>query len=245
MSRHADCIDGIIRELVDAARVHTPVPLAVCAVGGYGRKSQFLCSDIDLLMVFGGPIGRPEERFVKALLHPLWDLRFQVGHHVREIADFDRLDTTNPEYLLSLMDLRPLAGDRDLIDRLEAVMKSSAPAWRPQILDALVALTDQRHSEFDDTLYQLEPDVKDGPGALRDVWATRMMLRLGGDRRRVAREVSPDRIERRRRISHAHPLGTACRHGAQHQRAELRAAGKGRRSTPLHRSRTCAGASKR
>ena len=55
-------------------------------------------------------------------------------------------------------------------------------------------LTDQRHSEFHDTLYQLEPDVKDGPGALRDVWATRMMLRLGGDRRRVARGPSPDRL---------------------------------------------------
>ncbi len=135
--------------------------------------------------MFGGPIGRPEERFVKALLHPLWDLRFEVGHHVRELADFDRLDTTNPEYLLSLMDVRPLAGDRDLIDRLEAIMKSSAPVWRPQILDALVTLTDQRHSEFHDTVYQLEPDVKDGPGGLRDVWATRMMLRLGGDRRRI------------------------------------------------------------
>ena len=194
LARHADCIDGIIRELVDAAHVHTQAPLAVCAVGGYGRKSQFLHSDIDLLMVFGAPIRRPEERFVKALLHPLWDLRFQVGHHVRELADFDRLDTTNPEYLLALMDLRPLAGDRELIDKLQGVMRSSAPAWRPQILDALVALTDQRHSEFHDTLYQLEPDVKDGPGALRDVWATRMMLRLGGDRRRVARGASPDRL---------------------------------------------------
>src|SRR5918996_383483 len=194
LARHAGCIDGIIRELVDSARGQTETPLAVCAVGGYGRKSQFLYSDIDLLVVFGGPIGRPEERFVKALLHPLWDLHFQVGHHVRELADFDRLDTTNPEYLLALMDLRPLAGDRELIDRLDAVMKSSAPVWRPQILDALVALTDQRHSEFHDTLYQLEPDVKDGPGALRDVWATRMMLRLGGDRRRVARGQSPDRL---------------------------------------------------
>ena len=194
LARHADCIDGIVRELVDNARSHTSTPLAVCAVGGYGRKSQFLYSDIDLLLVFGGPIGRPEERFVKALLHPLWDLRFQVGHHVRELADFDQLDTTNPEYLLALMDLRTLAGDRELIDRLDAVMKSSAPAWRPQILDALVSLTDQRHSEFHDTLYQLEPDVKDGPGALRDVWATRMMLRLGGDRRRIARGQSPDRL---------------------------------------------------
>ena len=194
LARHAGCIDGIIRELVDSARGQTSTPLAVCAVGGYGRRSQFLHSDIDLLVVFGGPIGRPEERFVKALLHPLWDLRFQVGHHVREIADFDRLDTGNPEYLLALMDLRSLAGDRPLVDRLESVMKSSAADWRPQILDALVSLTDQRHSEFYDTLYQLEPDVKDGPGALRDVWATRMMLRLGGDRRRAHRGPSPDRL---------------------------------------------------
>ena len=73
-------------------------------------------------------------------------------------------------------------------------MKSSAPAWRPQILEALVTLTDNATADFDDTLYQLEPDVKDGPGALRDVWATRMMLRLGGDRRRVARGPSPDRL---------------------------------------------------
>ena len=194
LARHAECIDGIIRELVDAARMQTQAPLAVFAVGGYGRKSQFLYSDIDLLIVFGGGIGRPEERFVKALLHPLWDLRFQVGHHVRELADFDHLDTSNPEYLLALMDLRPLAGDRALIDRIGAVMQSSEPVWRPQILDALVTLTDQRHSEFHDTLYQLEPDVKDGPGALRDVWATRMMLRLGGDRRGMPRGPSPDRL---------------------------------------------------
>jgi [protein-PII] uridylyltransferase len=194
LARHAECIDGIIRELVESARTHTQAALAVYAVGGYGRKSQFLHSDIDLLVLFGGPIGRPEERFVKSLLHPLWDLRFQVGHHVRELGDFDRLDTTNPEYLLALMDLRPLAGNRELTAKLADVMKSSAPVWRPQILDALVTLTDRRHSEFHDTLYQLEPDVKDGPGALRDVWATRMMLRLGGDRRRVARGPSPDRL---------------------------------------------------
>jgi [protein-PII] uridylyltransferase len=194
LARHAESIDAIVRELVERATAQTRTPLAVFAVGGYGRKSQFLHSDIDLLVVFGGPIGRPEERFVKALLHPLWDLRFQVGHHVREIADFDGPDTTNPEYLLALMDLRPLAGDRELAERLEATLSASTPAWRPQILDALVTLTDQRHGEFYDTLYQLEPDVKDGPGALRDVWATRMLLRLGGDRRGGVRGASPDRL---------------------------------------------------
>ena len=194
LARHAECIDGIIRELVDSATTHTRAPLAVCAVGGYGRKSQFLHSDIDLLVVFGTPIGRPEERFVKALLHPLWDLNLQVGHHVRELADFDSLDTTNPEYLLALMDFRPLAGDRDLIGRLDDVMRKLASEWRPQILSALVALTDARHGEFQDTLYQVEPDVKDGPGTLRDIWATKMLLRLGGNRRRVERGPSPDRL---------------------------------------------------
>ena len=194
LARHGECIDGIIRELVDNAATHTRAPLAVCAVGGYGRKSQFLHSDIDLLIVFGTPIGRPEERFVKALLHPLWDLNLQVGHHVRELADFDRLDTTNPEYLLALMDLRPLTGDRELIGRLHDAMRMSATEWRPQMLSALVTLTDARHSQFQDTLYQVEPDVKDGPGALRDVWASRMLLRLGGDRRKVERGPSPDRL---------------------------------------------------
>src|SRR5262245_38332940 len=67
LAGYAECIDGIVRELVESAQVHTQAPIAVCAVGGYGRKSQFLHSDIDLLLVFDGPIGRPEERFVKAL----------------------------------------------------------------------------------------------------------------------------------------------------------------------------------
>ena len=190
----SECIDGIVRVLVDNARAQTGAALAVGAVGGYGRRSQFLHSDVDLLVVFDRPIGRPEERFTKALLHPLWDLKFQVGHHVREIADFDRLDTSNPEYLLSLMDLRLLAGDQALLDRLGDVLQSSAPQWRPHILEALVTLTDQRHSEYHETVYQLEPDVKDGPGALRDVWATRMMLRLGGDRRHAPRQTSSDRL---------------------------------------------------
>jgi len=187
LARYSEGVDGIVRELVDAARAQTRTPIAVCALGGYGRRALSLHSDIDLLLLFGGPIGRPEERFVKALLHPLWDLRFTVGHHVRELADFDRLETDNPEFLLALMDLRQLAGDRDLADRFDAVLQASSGQWHPQILEALVLLTDQRHSQFHDTLYQLEPDVKEGPGALRDIWATRTILKLGGDRRHVPR----------------------------------------------------------
>jgi [protein-PII] uridylyltransferase len=194
LARYSDAVDEAVRDLVDAARTQTSTPIAVCALGGYGRRALSLHSDIDLLLLFGAPIGRPEERFVKALLHPLWDLRFTVGHHVRELADFDRLETDNPEFLLALTDLRPLAGDRELAGRFDAVLQGSSRQWHPQILEALVVLTDHRHSQFHDTLYQLEPDVKEGPGALRDIWATRTILKLGGDRRRVPRNEPADRL---------------------------------------------------
>jgi [protein-PII] uridylyltransferase len=194
LARFSDRVDGILRELVGAARAQTGTPIALCALGGYGRRALSLYSDIDLLLLFGGPIGRPEERFVKALLHPLWDLRFQVGHHVRELGDFDRLETDNPEFLLALMDVRHLAGDRQLFQRFHAVLQASSEHWHPQIFEALITLTDQRHNQFHDTVYQLEPDVKDGPGALRDIWATRTILKLGAERRRTARSPGPDRL---------------------------------------------------
>src|SRR5690606_22930582 len=100
----------------------------------------------------------------------------------------------NPEFLLALMDLRPIVGDAAVCDHLRGAVARLADERRAQILDALVALTDRRHGEFQDTPYQLEPDVKDGPGGLRDVWASRMLLRLGGERRRAPRPPSPDRL---------------------------------------------------
>jgi [protein-PII] uridylyltransferase len=195
LARLSDGVDEILRDLVGAASTRTKTPIAVCALGGYGRRALSLHSDIDLLLLVGGRIGRPEERFVKALLHPLWDLKLTVGHHVRELDDFDRLETDNPEFLLALMDVRQLAGDRALFDRFDAVLQTSSDHWHPHILDALILLTDQRHSEYNDTLYQLEPDVKDGPGTLRDIWATRTILKLAGEPRHAAAVSAPDRLQ--------------------------------------------------
>src|SRR6187397_2815490 len=134
LTRFSESVDGIVRDLVDSASSQTKTPLAVCALGGYGRRALSLQSDLDLLLLVGGPIGRPEERFVKALLHPLWDLNLAVGHHVRELDDFDRLETDNPEFLLALMDLRQLAGDRVLFDRFNDILQASSEHWHPQIL---------------------------------------------------------------------------------------------------------------
>ena len=68
-------MDAVVQMVVEAARAVTSTPVAVCALGGYGREALCLYSDIDLLIVFDGPIGATEERFVNAVLQPLWDLR--------------------------------------------------------------------------------------------------------------------------------------------------------------------------
>jgi [protein-PII] uridylyltransferase len=178
-SRYAARMDGVVQAVVESARALTATPLAVCALGGYGRQALCLNSDIDLLIVFGGAIGGPEERFVNAVLQPLWDLRLALGHHVRELAEFDEPDVTNPEFLLALLDLRPIAGDQKVFDPLALLARDAR--YLRSALDPLMALVSERHREFNDTLYQLEPDIKSAPGGLRDIVAVRHLRILRPD----------------------------------------------------------------
>lgn len=176
VSRYADRMDGLVQTVVDAARDCTQTPFAVCAVGGYGRRALCLHSDIDLLIVFDGAIAQPEERFVNAVLQPLWDLRLALGQHVRELSEFDAADTSNPEFLLCLLDLRVLAGDAALYERVAA--RVAEPPGPSVALQPLLALIEQRHQQFNNTHYQLEPDIKQAPGGLRDIAAIRHLRAL-------------------------------------------------------------------
>ena len=95
LGRYTDRVDVVLREVFVAAGGH-PQPVALVALGGYGRRDLCLHSDIDLLVLFDGPIGPAEERFLRAFLNPLWDLGVMVGHQVREIDDFRRSRPTTP-----------------------------------------------------------------------------------------------------------------------------------------------------
>ncbi len=176
VQRYADRMDGLVRTVVDVASDRTATPFVVCAVGGYGRRALCLHSDIDLLIVFDGPIAQAEERFVNALLQPLWDLRLALGQHVRELVEFDASDVSNPEFLLCLLDLRFLAGDPSLFERVAA--RVAEPPGPGVVLQPLLALIEQRHQQFNNTQYQLEPDIKQAPGGLRDIAAVRHLRAL-------------------------------------------------------------------
>jgi [protein-PII] uridylyltransferase len=174
LQRFSDCVDNLLRRLFSEA---PPASASlIVALGGYGRRQLCLHSDVDVLLLFDGPIGPAEEGRVRAILHPLWDGHFSVGHQIRQVDDFAELEIDNPEFLLALLDARAVAGDSTLLDRIAARVRT--PAARARILDALGRLIDERHARFNDTFYQLEPDVKDAPGALRDLWAARTIAAL-------------------------------------------------------------------
>lgn len=180
-SRYAAQMDALVRQLVEGARHYTPASLSVCALGGYGRRTLCLHSDIDLLILFEGTISREEARFVNAVLQPLWDLQLVVGHHVRELSDFDEVDLANIEFLLALLDARPIAGDDRIFDQLRGRVDRLEAGERNQAIDSLLELVVQRHAQFNDTLYQLEPDIKNAPGGLRDIAAARYLRALAPD----------------------------------------------------------------
>jgi len=175
LEQYADRVDALVRQLFTDAGPYDG-PLAIIALGGYGRRHLCLHSDIDLLLLFGGGIGPAEERFVHRFLNPLWDLGVVVGHQVRDLGDFQRLETDNPEFLLALLDARPVAGARPVFEQFGAVFHQAGT--HAFILRSLLALIEERHAKFDGTLYQLEPDVKEAPGALRDLTATRTIAML-------------------------------------------------------------------
>jgi [protein-PII] uridylyltransferase len=172
---YADRVDALLQRLFFEAP-SAAQPATVVAVGGYGRRLLSLYSDVDMLVLFEGAIGPADEQFLRGLLHPLWDLPLVVGHQVRELADFAELETDNPEFLLALLDARRVAGDPALFSRFNAVFHT--PRTHAAILDLLQGLLDDRHARFNGTLYQLEPDTKDAPGALRDLSAVRTIARL-------------------------------------------------------------------
>src|SRR5688572_5205166 len=141
LERHSDRVDALLRQLfVEAVAPERPV--AIVALGGYGRRHLCLHSDIDLLVLFGGRIAAGEERFLRAFLHPLWDLGVIVGHQVREIEEFAEIETDNPEFLLALLDARHVAGARALFDRLGTLFHQ--PATHAYIFTALLQLIEER-----------------------------------------------------------------------------------------------------
>jgi len=144
-------------------------PLAVVAVGGYGRSELCPFSDIDILVVYEKKIPTEALDLAQSLLVPLWDLGYDLGHGFRSIKDCVRLAREDFQVMASLLDARLVAGNQRVFDTFEqkidqAVIKRKKQAF----IDYLDQAGGPRKDSAGDEGALLEPDLKNGRGALRD-----------------------------------------------------------------------------
>jgi len=147
-----------------------PSHVVLVALGGYGRRWLFPFSDIDILFLHAG--GGPDSGLAQRISNfsqEIWDLRLKLSPATRTFAECEKFDPSNVEFAISLLDCRYLAGDPSLFGRLhdQLIPKLVARESRA-IVQRLTDLTHARYNKFGNTVFHLEPNVKDGPGGLRD-----------------------------------------------------------------------------
>jgi [protein-PII] uridylyltransferase len=143
---------------------------ALVALGGFGRRALFPHSDVDILFLHAdhsmeGTLRDP----VRAFCQELWDLRMKLGPTTRTLSECDQFDSQNVEFTISLLDCRYVAGDRDLFDRLYSkVLPKFFVREGNYIIQQLAEVTRSRHAKYGNTVFHLEPNIKEAPGGLRD-----------------------------------------------------------------------------
>lgn len=152
-----------------ASNKELPKDLSLIAVGGYGRGELHPYSDIDLLLLLA--TGRYErvKPFTEAFLSFLWDIGLEVGHSVRSITDCVRAAKADITVATNIMEARHLEGDPDLLQKMQ-MRTGPDKIWAPQdFYEAKRAEQAARYKKFNETAYNLEPNIKEGPGGLRDI----------------------------------------------------------------------------
>jgi [protein-PII] uridylyltransferase len=164
--RRAALVDTAIHELF--ARAGAPPGTAVAAVGGYGRGLLLPRSDIDLLIVHDGSDEPEVARLADAILYPLWNGGFEVGHAVRTAAECEqaceRLDVA-----ASMLDMRAVAGDERLAEDASGRVLARARRDPRAFAAALRDDAARRGDRFGSASQLLEPDLKEGSGGWRDL----------------------------------------------------------------------------
>jgi [protein-PII] uridylyltransferase len=173
----------------EVLRVHKTPSAGLClvALGGYGRRLLFPYSDLDILFLFGNE--KAEQTFrplISDFSRTLWDLGFRVSSAGRTLEECKRIEEDNVEFHLALLDRRFLAGDAELFDRLDdKVLPGSEKQARPFLLAQLHKLTKDRLTRYGNTIFHLEPNVKEAPGGLRDYQAAIWLRQIAGEKKEL------------------------------------------------------------
>ena len=185
-ARRAELVDVLLRYVFGGAAAtargngETKVPLALIALGGYGRGELNPFSDIDVMLLHhqrATEISPDLEEMVNQVLYLLWDSGFKVGHSTRSIKEAIAQANRDMRTKTAMLESRFLAGDSELAREFRKQFRSKCVEGHERGYVEM-RMQDQvaRHKKFGDSVYLQEPNLKSGCGGLRDyqnlLWMT-------------------------------------------------------------------------
>jgi [protein-PII] uridylyltransferase len=165
LRRHAALVDRVLRTVWHASDM--AADLALVAVGGYGRGTLFPYSDVDVLILLPDAVDDERKDSVSQLVSRLWDVGIELGHSARSTVECLAEARQDVTVQTNLLEARWIAGDKALFRRFDAAVHEALDP--PSFFEAKLLEQQQRHNRFNEAASNLEPNVKESPGGLRDL----------------------------------------------------------------------------
>ncbi len=188
--RFSQVYDALLCSLWEAALERLPrvrdKGFALVALGGWGREEICPFSDIDFVILAEPEFEGLAKELADAILYPLWDAKAKVGHAVRSYSAAAALARDDLPTATALLDARLVVGDAGAFEELvRATRRSVVPGGNANaFLGLLLQERDRRYERYGESLYLLEPNIKQGIGGLRDYstahWAARARWPVNG-----------------------------------------------------------------
>ncbi len=163
LKEHSDNVEQVI--VLNFKELGLEEDYSIYANGGFGRKEMFPSSDVDISIITNKTRVKSTENLEKFIAR-LWDLGFQVGHSVRSLNDIRKVSASDIKEYTSYLTRRSLISTTKIDKKINDVLKKS---WsKKKFFKAKIDEQEQRYLSFFSTEYNLEPDLKESPGTLRD-----------------------------------------------------------------------------
>lgn len=171
-------IDGFLSGIFNS--IESKKPIALIAIGGYGRAELAPYSDIDI-MFFAED--KTDSKKVESVLYKLWDAGLTVGHCFRTSEECIAEAKKDLRTHTSLLEARFIAGDRDMYNYFhEKVYPELAYRKQKNFISGKLKEMEKRRRDFGGSVFLLEPNVKEGQGGLRDIhtvlWLSKIALKI-------------------------------------------------------------------
>ena len=169
LNKRSQTIDALLQGMWKQAGLDASLAASLVAVGGYGREEMHPASDVDLLILLADEPDTKAQEQLSDFVTVLWDLGLEIGHSVRTLDECVDEANNDLTVITNLIESRYLCGDQPLFEQLQTRISPDKLWSSADFFEAKIKEQNNRYKRFGDTAYRVEPNLKEGPGGLRDL----------------------------------------------------------------------------